>query len=147
MEVNFPGFTGAEDRAVTKIKNGYAVEDAARFSAELRLDRNALAGSLAVLVGAGEHLDKGRDIFSRGKVEIDPRVCVIELSSIFLRLGGIFGRRALDESRYLRAVNEVVRDNMDVALKLLAAKPDKDLEARAKKIRVECEKTLKGLGL
>jgi hypothetical protein len=31
-------------------------------------------------------------------------------------------------------------------MKLLAAKPDKDLEARAKKMESECEKTLKKLG-
>ncbi len=146
LEVNFPGFVGAEDPAVTKIKKGYAVEDADRYRAELKSDRNALARTLAALVGAGEDPNKGQEIFSKGKVEIDPRVYLIELSNTFLRLGSIFERRALDDPRYLRAVNEVVRDNMDLALKLLAAKPDKDLEARAKKIRADCEKSLKALG-
>jgi hypothetical protein len=34
---------------------------------------------------------------------------------------------------------------MDVALKLLAAKPDKDLEGRAKKLKADAEKALKAL--
>ena len=146
VEVTFPGFTSTEDPALTRIKNGYAVEDADRYRAELKSDRNALARTLAAVVGAGDDPNKGQDIFSKGKVEIDPRVYLLELSSTFLRLGGIFERRALDEPRYFRAVNEVVRDNMDLALKLLATKPDKDLEARAKKMRADCVKTLKTLG-
>ena len=146
LEVTFPGFTGAEDTAVAKVKKGYAVEDAERYRAELKADRNALARTLAALVGAGNDPNKGQQMFSRGSIELDPRAYLIELSSAFLQLGGIFERRALDESRYLRAVNEVVRDNMDLALKLIAARPDKDLEARARKMRGECEKTLKTLG-
>lgn len=146
LEVTFPGFTGAEDTAVAKIKKGYAVEDAERYRAELKADRNALARLLAVLVGAGNDPNKGQQMFSRGTIEIDPRLYLVELSSACLQLGAIFERRALDEPRYLRAVNEVVRDNMDLALKLLAARPDKGLEARARKIRAECEKTLKTLG-
>lgn len=146
LEVNFPGFTGAEDPSATRIKKGYAAEDPNRYRAELNLDRNALARILASMAGVGDNPHKGQEIFSRGKVEIDPRVYLVELSSTFLRLGGIFERRALDEPRYLRAVNEVVRDNADLALKLLATKPDKDLESRAKKMRAECEKALKVLG-
>lgn len=146
LEVSFPGFTGAEDPAVTRIKKGYAVVDADRFSAETKADRNALAYILAGLVSASENPSKGRMIFSRGKVDVDPRNYLIELSSNFLRLGGIFDRRALDDLGRLRVVNEVVRDNMDLAMKLLATKPDKDLETRAKKMRAECDKTLKTLG-
>ena len=52
----------------------------------------------------------------------------------------------LNQPDHIRIVNEVVRGNLDVALKLLATKPDKDLEARAKKMQAECEKTLKMFG-
>ncbi len=145
LEVSFPGFTGAEDTAVAKIKKGYAVEDAERYPAELKSDRNALARLLAALVGAGNDPNKGQQMFSQGSIEIDPRAYLVELSSAFLQLGGMFERRALDEPRYLRAVNEVVRDNMDLALKLLAARPDQALEARVRKMRGDCEKTLKAL--
>lgn len=138
LDVNYPGFAGAEDPAETRIKKGYAVEGPDRYRAELMADRKALARTLTALAGGGEDPNKGREIFSKSKVEIDPRLYLIVLSSRFQDLGGIFERRALDEPRYLRAVSEVVRSNMDLALKLLAAKPDKDLEARAKKIRAEC---------
>jgi hypothetical protein len=146
LEVEFPVFTGAEDPAVTKIKQGYAVEDADRNRAEAMGDRNALARILAALAGVGEDPHKGQEIFSKGKVDIDPRVYLVELSNDSLRLGAIFAPRALDERDHLRAVNEVTRDNLNLALKLLTAKPDKDLEARARKMREDCERTLKILG-
>lgn len=145
-EVTFPSFTGGTDPAVTKIKSGQWVADADRMSAELLADRNALARLLSALVGGGGDPNKGQQLFSSGKVDIDARVYLIELSSTFLRLGAMFEPRALNEMDHLRTVNEVVRGNLDVALKLLAAKPDKDLEARAKKMQAECEKTLKKLG-
>jgi hypothetical protein len=40
-------------------------------------------------------------------------------------------------------VNEVALGNLDVAQKLLDAKPDKDLEARVKRMRADCDKALK----
>lgn len=146
IEVNFPGFTGGTDPTATKIKSGQWVADAERMSAELLADRNALARLLSALGGGGEDPNKGQQIFSSGKVDIDARVYLIELSSSFLRLGAMFEPRALNEMDHLRTVNEVVRGNLEVAMKLLAAKPDKDLEARAKKMQAECEKTLKKLG-
>lgn len=146
IEVNFPGFTAGRDPTVTRIKSGQWVTDADRLGAELQADRNALARTLSALAGAGQDPDKGQQLFSSGKVDIDPRVYIIELSSSFLRIGGMFEPRALNEPAHLRTVNEVVRGNLEVALKLLATKPDKDLEARAKKMQAECEKTLKKLG-
>ena len=145
LELSFPGFTGVADPALGKIKDGHWVEDAERQGAEFKTERNALARTLTALVGAGEDPNKGKDLFSKGKVDLDPRVYLIESSAAFLRIGVIFDRRGLDELDHLRTVNEVVRDNLDVALKLLAAKPDKDLEARAKKMRADCERTLKVL--
>ena len=146
IEINFPGFTGGTDPTVTKIKSGQWVADADRMGAELLADRNALARILSALAGGGEDPNKGQQIFSSGKVDIDARVYLIELSSSFLRLGAMFEPRALNEMDHLRTVNEVVRGNLEIALKLLAAKPDKDLEALAKKMQAECEKTLKKLG-
>ena len=146
IEVNFPGFTGGTDPTVIRIKSGQWVADADRFGAELQADRNALARILSALAGAGQDPTKGQQIFSSGKIDIDPRVYLIELSSSFLQIGGIFEPRALDQQDHIRIVNEVVRGNLEVALKLLAMKPDKDLEARAQKMQAECEKTLKKLG-
>ncbi len=146
IEVNFPGFTGGTEPTVTRIKSGQWVTDADRFGAELQAERNALARILSALAGAGEDPTKGQQIFSSGKVDIDPRVYLIVLSSSFLEIGGLFQPRALNELNHLRTVNEVVRGNLEVALKLLAMKPDKDLEARAKKMQAECEYTLKRLG-
>jgi hypothetical protein len=146
IEVAFPGFTGGTDPTVAKIRSGQWVEDGDRYSAELQADRNSLARILSALAGAGQEPTKGQQIFSAGKVEIDPRVYLIELSSSFLQIGGIFELRALNEPDHLRTVNEVVQGNLEVELKLLAAKPDKDLEARARKMQAECQKTLKKLG-
>jgi hypothetical protein len=146
IEVAFPGFTGTPDPALVKIKGGHWAEDPERYGAEIQLDRNTLARTLSAIAGAGGDPSKGQQVFASGKVEIDPRVYLIELSSSFLKTGGIFETTALNEADHLRIVNQVVRDNLDVALKLLAAKPDKDLEARAKKLQADCDKTLKKLG-
>jgi hypothetical protein len=146
VEVAFPGFTGGTDPTLTKIQSGHWVDDTGRLSAELQVDRNALARVLSALAGAGQDPSKGQQIFSSGKADIDPRLYFIELSSSFLQISGMFDPKTLNEPDHLRTVNEVVRGNLEVALKLLAAKPDKDLEARAKKMQAECEKTLKKLG-
>jgi hypothetical protein len=145
MEIAFPEFAGTEHPAFDKIRNGVWVQDADRYRAELETSRNDFARTLAALAGAADNVHKGHEIFSKGKVEIDPRVYIIELSSAFYKLSEIFDRKALDDPRYRRITLEVVRDNMDVALKLLAAKPDKDLEGRAKKLKADAEKALKAL--
>ena len=85
-------------------------------------------------------------MFSSGKVDIDPRVYLIELSNSFLQTGGMFDFRGLNEPDHLGTVNEVVRGNLEIALKLLAAKPDKDLEARVKKLQAQYEKKVKKPG-
>ena len=146
IEVTFPGFTGGTDGTVARIKSGQWVGDGDRLGAELQANRNALARALSTLAGAGPDPSKGQQLFSSGKVDIDPRVYLIELSSSFLQIGGMFELRALNEPDHIRIVNEVVKGNLEVALKLLATKPDKDLEARAKKMQAECEKTLKKFG-
>ena len=146
LHMAFPDFIGIEIPVLGKIKGGYLIEDADRYRAETESNRNALARIVASLVGAGGDVNKGRQMFSTGSAEIDPRVYLIELSDAFLRLCEIFERQALDDPRYLRLTNEVIRDNMDIGLKLLATRPDKDLEAHAKKIRGESEKRLKALG-
>lgn len=146
VEVDFPAFTGGAAPAVTRIKNGESVTDADRLGGELQVDRNALARILSAVAGAGQEPSKGQQIFSRGKVDIDPRVYIIELSGNFLQTGAIFEPRALNELQHLRTVYEAVRGNLEVEMKLLAAKPDKDLEARAKKMQADCEYVLKKLG-
>lgn len=147
IEINFPGFTGAtDDPTVTKIKSGQWVADTERLAAETQVDRNGLARILTALAGAGSDLNKGQQLFGSGKVDIDPRVYLIELSNSFLQIGGMFDPRGVNQPDQLRIVNQVVSGNLDVAMKLLAAKPDKDLEARAKKMQAECEHLLKKFG-
>ncbi|OLC91179.1 MAG: hypothetical protein AUH86_21210 [Acidobacteria bacterium 13_1_40CM_4_58_4] len=146
IEVTFPGFTGGTDPTVTKIKSGQWAADADRVAAETRLDRNALARILSALAGAGQDAHKSQQLFTSGKVDIDPRVYLVELSSSFLQIGSMFDPRGTNQPDQLRIVNQVVRGNLDVALKLLATKPDKDLEARVKKMQADCDKALKKLG-
>jgi hypothetical protein len=144
MEVSFPSFTG-KNPGLTKIKEGQIVSDSDRLSAELQADRNALAVVLSAIAGAGQDPNKGKEAFSSAKVDVDPRVYLIELSNSFLRTGAMFESGGINQPDRLRTLNGVVRANLDVALKLLAAKPDKDLEARVKKMQADCEKTLKKL--
>jgi hypothetical protein len=146
LEVAFPGFTGGTDLALAKIKSGEFVSDVERLGAELQLDRNCLAQVLAGFAGAGQDLNKGREIFTAGKVDVDPRVYIVVLSDNFLRIGAMFDVHGVNDPDKFRIVNQVVRDNLEVATKLLAAKPDNELEARVKKMRADCDKCLKKLG-
>lgn len=145
LDITFPDFTGTDPAALTKVQKGQWVDDATRYRAELEMVRNALAGTLARLVGAAD-TNKGRAAFEKGGVQIDPRVYLLELSSTFYRLSEMFDRRGLDDARYRRISLEVVRDNADVVLILLEKKPDKELETRAKKLKADCEAALKKLG-
>jgi len=139
IEVTFPGFAGTNP-GMTRIKSGQPVSDADQMSAELQADRNALAVVLSEIAGAGQDPNKGQQVFGSGKVELDPRVYLIELSNSFLQSGAMFEWRGLNEPDHLRTVNEVVRGNLDVAQKLLSAKPDKEMEARVKKMLSDCDK-------
>jgi len=146
LNLAFPEFSGTEHAAMGRVREGVWVPDADRYRAELECTRNALARTMALLVGAGDNVHKGHELFDKGGVQIDPRTYIVELSAAFYKLSGIFGPKALDDARYYRTTLEVIRDNMDVALKLLAAKSDKDLETRSKKLKADCEKELKKLG-
>jgi len=146
IQIAFPGFTGAGDPALAKIKSGILVSDTERLNAELQMDRNALASILAALAGANQDLNKGRDLYDAGKVDVDSRVYLVAFSDSFLRVGSMFDTRGINEPDKFRTVNEVVRGNLDIAEKLLAAKPDKDLETRIKKMEGDCDKCLKRLG-
>lgn len=145
LDLAFPDYSGQEPAAMIRARNGQWVEDATRYRTELEAIRNALARMFAAVAGAGSDVAKGKAVFDKGGVQIDPRVYLIELSNAFLRLSSIFDRRALDDPRYRRISLEVVQGNLDVLAKLLAEKPDKELEARAKKLKAECEKELKTL--
>jgi hypothetical protein len=145
IEVMFPSLAGGTDPTITRIKRGLWVTDSDRLGAELVANRNALARTFSALAGAGPDPSKGQQIFSTGKVDIDPRVYLIEISSSFLQIGSMFEPRGVNEADHLRIVNQVVRDNLEIVQKLLVAKPDKDLEARATKMQTECDNTLKKL--
>jgi hypothetical protein len=145
IEIPFPGFTGAMDQTVVRIKNGQFVSDADRLNAEQQLERNALARILTAIGGAGQDLNKGKDLYNAGKANVDARAYIVELSDTFLRIGNMFDVRGTNETDKLRTVNQVVEGNLVVANKLLAAKPDKDLEARVKKMQADCDKCLKRL--
>jgi hypothetical protein len=142
IELTFPGFTGTNP-GLNKLKTGQLLSDSEALTAELQADRNAFAIVLAAIAGAGQDPNKGQEVFSAGKVNIDPRVYIIELSSSFLQTGPMFDFRGLNEPDRLRTVNEVVHGNLEVAQKLLDAKPDKDLETRVKKMQADCDKALK----
>ncbi|MFI5098448.1 MAG: hypothetical protein ACHQT6_10800 [Candidatus Acidiferrales bacterium] len=139
LEVGFPSFTGTNP-GLAKVKDGQLISDSDRLSAELQADRNAFAVVLSAIAGAGPDPNKGKEAFSSGKVDIDPRVYIIELSDSFLKTGAMFDAHGLNQLDHLHTVSEVVRGNLDVAMKLLAAKPDKDLEARVKKMQADLEK-------
>ena len=142
LEVGFPGFTGTNP-GMLKIKSGQLVGDSERVGAEQQADRDALAVVLASIAGAGQDPQKGKDVYASGSVEIDPRVYIIELSNSFLQSGAMYEVHGLNQPDKFKTVTDVVKANLEVATKLLAAKPDKDLEARVKKILADCDKGTK----
>jgi hypothetical protein len=146
VEIAFPGFTGRTDASLAKIKGGQFVSDAERLNAELQLDRNCFAHVLAGFAGNDEDLNKAREIYGAGKVDVDARHYLVVLSDDFLRIGAMFDVRGINDPDKFRTVNKVVHDNLEVATKLLTANPDNDLEARVKKMQSDCEKCLKKLG-
>ncbi len=141
VEVSFPGFTGTNP-GLAKIKEGQLVSDAEGLGAELQADRNAFAIVLSEIAGAGQDPNKGQQLYVSGKVTVDPRVYIIELSNSFLQSGAMFEYRGLNAPDRLATVNQVVRGNLDIAQKLLDAKPDKDLQARLKTLQLDCTKAL-----
>lgn len=145
LNVQFPDFTGTDPPALAQIQSGRTVSDAERYRAELECSRNAFARRLASVVGAGDDVHKGHAKFAAGGVQIDPRAYLLDMSEEFLRLSEMFGPRAMNEVRYIRATHEVVLDNLRVVEALLEKKPDAELQARAQKMKQDCEKRMKSL--
>ncbi len=142
IQITFPGFTGSIPGLI-KLKTGILLSDADRANAELQADRNSLAAILSAIAGAPQDPNKGQEIYAGGKVDIDPRFYIVELSNSFLQIATIYDYRGLNTPDRFRTVNEVVRGNLEVAQKLLTVKPDKELEARVKKMTADCDKCLK----
>lgn len=103
------------------------------MSAEQQATRDALATVLSAIAGAPDDLNKGQQIYGN-KVEIDPRAYLIELSNSLYQSEVMFDWRGLNQPDKTRLVNDVVRGNLDIAQKMLTAKPDKDMQARVKKM-------------
>jgi len=143
LQITFPDFSGTEPAAMDRIRNGMSVQDAERVRTELENSRNNMARLMAALAGAGEDVHKGHAAFQSGTVQLDTRVYLMELSAAFYKLRAIFEAKALDDVRYLRTTIEVVQGNLDALDKLLAARPDKAMQARAKKLRADCDAALK----
>jgi len=145
LEITFPDYSGTDPVTLAMIQKGQYPRDDERFRTERELERNAMARTLARMVGAGEDVAKGKAAFEKGSAQIDPRVYLLELSGMFYKLSDIFDRKALDDPRYRGLSLEVARDNMDILLKMLESKHDKDMETRAKKLKADCEKEIKKL--
>ncbi len=143
LDAVFPDFSGTEPAPMDRIRHAMSVQDSDRYRAELENSRNHLARLMAALVGAGEDVHKGHDMFQKGQVPLDTRVYLMELTAAFYKLREIFEPKALDDVRYLRTTIEVVQGNLNVLDKLLAERPDKDLQARSKKLRADCDAALK----
>jgi hypothetical protein len=143
LNIAFPDFSGTEPPAMDRIRHGMSVQDAERYRTELETSRNYLARLMAALAGAGEDVHKGHSAFQAGGAKLDSRTYLLELSAAFYKLRAIFEAKALDDVRYLRTTIEVVQGNLDALDRLLAARPDKDMQARAKKLRADCEAALK----
>jgi hypothetical protein len=138
IEVTFPGFQGT-NAAMNKIKSGQPVSDNDQLSAEQQATRNALATVLSAIARAPDDLNKGQQIYNN-RVEIDPRAYFIELSNSFYQSEAMFDWRGLNQPDKTRLVNDVVRGNLDIAHKVLTAKPDKEMQARVKKMLSDCDK-------
>jgi len=145
LEVAFPAFTGTIAGEDT-LKKGKLISDSDRLDAELQQDRNCFAATLSVIAGAGPDPNKGMVAYNSGKVDIDPRVYLVELTDSFLQIGAMFQANGMNQLDRWHTVNQVVRANLNVAAKLLAAKPDANLEARVKKMQADNDKTLKKFG-
>lgn len=143
LNIEFPEFRGTESVPMQRIRNGTWVTDNERIQCEQETCCNELARLLARLVGTGEDVHKAQEMFKKGGVQVDARVYLLETANAFVKLGEMFGPRDLDQPKYLRIVLEAAGDNVSAAMKLLGEKPDKALEAQAKKLKAEIEKELK----
>lgn len=145
LEVPFPAISEGENGAIARIKSGLPVVDDSRYRAELQSINNALARIMTRLVGEEDNFQKAEEIFRQGGAQANPCCYLVEMSRMLMRVGEIFDREALDDSRFRRISYEIARDNIEAAIQLMGAQPDRLHLARAKRIKVECEKSLKAL--
>ena len=145
LEVALPAFT-ATNAGMENVKKGKLISDSDRLNAELQQDRNCIAATLSAIAGAGPDPNKGMVAYNAGKVDIDPRVYIVEMTDSFLQIGAMFEANGMNQLDRWHTVNQVVRANLNIATKLLAAKPDATLDARVKKMQADNDKTLKKFG-
>jgi hypothetical protein len=145
VSIEFPEFAGNENPAVNRIREGTYVADNDKERAEREAIRNEMARLMARMTGAGDDVHKGHSTFQKGNVQLDPRLYQLAVAQQIIKLSEIYAYRALDDSRGKRTALEVARDTVDNVAKMLAAKPDKDIETQAKKLKADIEKELKKL--
>ena len=144
VEARFPEVGAVENATVNKLQQGIWVGDEERYQAELDTLDLWVAKILCASASVTD-LNQGRALYQKGTVDLDPRGYFVAMARTMMDASALFMPKALDDSRLRRLFYEKADETLDTSMRLLKMQPDKALEARARKMKDDCQRELKRL--
>jgi hypothetical protein len=146
LECRFPSQDIVNNRFLDLVLRGAEIAQDRRMQAEEDELRNGITRMLTRFVGAGEDRMKARKLLETGSHEIDHTVFFLTMSQVLLKSQMLFARSVLNEPDKYQAFFQRAVDSYNQVDRLLKAKPDKDLQKDAAKVKADIE-ALKKKGL
>jgi hypothetical protein len=146
LDCKFPSQDIVNNRFLDLVLRGSEIEQDKRMQAEEDELRNGFIRMLTRFVGAGEDRMKARKLLEGGAFEVDHTVFFLTMSQQLLKSQMLFARSVLNEPDKYQAFFQKAVDSYNQVDRLLKAKPDKDLQKGANKVKADID-ALKKKGL
>jgi hypothetical protein len=146
LDCKFPSRDIVNNRFLDLVLRGNVIEPDRRAQVEEDEVRNGVIRMLTHFLGAGEDRAKARKALESGSAELDHTVFFITVSEVLLNSQKLFARSVLNEPDKYQVFFQRAAESYNLVEKLLKAKPDKDLQKAADKVKSDIE-ALKKKGL
>lgn len=146
LDCKFPSQDIVNNRFLGLVLRGNEIEQDKRMQAEEDELCNGIVRMFTRFVGAGEDRVKARKLLEGGSYELDHTAFFLTMSQVLLKSQMLFARSVLNEPDKYQAFFQKAVDSYNQVDKLLKAKPDKDLQKEANKVKADIE-ALKKKGL
>jgi hypothetical protein len=146
LDCKFPSRDIVNNRFLDLVLRGNIIEPDRRAQAEEDELGNGVVRMLTRFLGAGEDRAQARKVLEKGSAELDHAVFFTTMSEVLLNSQKLFARSVLNEPDRYQSFFQKATESFNLVEKLLKAKPDKDLQKTADKIKSDIE-ALKKKGL
>ncbi|MFQ5925804.1 MAG: hypothetical protein ACE5MH_00025 [Terriglobia bacterium] len=141
MDPLLPTTPAPEHPALARLREGEPIPEPERRAIERAAGRRALAEVMAALAGAPGDFGRAYDALAQGNARLEPAAVFLAFGNELVSLGGLFGKKALNNPRYQRLFYERA---LALAERALAAttSPDSPRAQQAERLKRHCQEVL-----